>query len=187
MPKHSSASRRSLTFTALPWLGAFFVFAGFAGFAGSMFGSPDGARSRAGTSDVRRPRLLRPWRRPAPAAAAPASAPAVDPPGPPPASQASSDLPPGGAAAVGDVSPEAAIPEEDEQTKTWRARDSQVDESATLSGGVGLVHLQHAQSLAPGQFNLAFVTEYYAGNFLCTSSFPCPSRTGGDRRSRAIR
>ena len=41
------------------------------------------------------------------------------------------------------------------------------------------MHLQHAQSLAPGQFNLAFVTEYYTGNFLCTSSFPCADQITG--------
>jgi outer membrane protein OmpA-like peptidoglycan-associated protein len=79
------------------------------------------------------------------------------------------------------VSAEAAVAEEDEQARTWKERDQKVDESATLSGGVGLVHLQHAQSLAPGQFNLAFVTEYYAGNFLCTSSFPCSNQTTGER------
>ncbi len=39
--------------------------------------------------------------------------------------------------------------------------------------------MQHAQSVAPGQFNLAFVSEYYAGNFLCTSSFPCANPSGG--------
>ena len=79
------------------------------------------------------------------------------------------------------MSPEAAPAEEDEDTRNWRRRQSEANESATLSGGVGLVHLQHAQSLAPGQFNLAFVTEYYAGNFLCTPSFPCPNQGGGSQ------
>jgi outer membrane protein OmpA-like peptidoglycan-associated protein len=97
---------------------------------------------------------------------------------PPPAA----DPLPAGAAAVGEVSPQAgdvAAPAEDDQTREWKERDSQVDESATTTGGTGLLHLQHAQGLAPGQFNLAFVTEYYTGNFLCTQSFPCANQVTG--------
>jgi hypothetical protein len=34
----------------------------------------------------------------------------------------------------------------------WAARDAKMNEAATLTGGVGLVHTQHAQGGAPGQF-----------------------------------
>jgi outer membrane protein OmpA-like peptidoglycan-associated protein len=103
---------------------------------------------------------------------------------PPPASPPPTDAPAPatGAAAAGEVSPQAGddiLPEETDETRRWRERDAQVDESATTTGGVGLLHLQHAQGLAPGQFNLAFVTEYYTGNFLCTSSFPCSNQSTG--------
>jgi outer membrane protein OmpA-like peptidoglycan-associated protein len=84
------------------------------------------------------------------------------------------DAAPGGAAAAGEVSPEAL--EESDETREWKKRDRDVNEAATLTGSAGLLHLQHAQSVAPGQFNLAFVTEYYTGNFLCTSSFPCSNQ-----------
>ena len=166
-------------FSALPWLAALSV---------SLLLLPSTARAQAtpSGSGTQPP--------PAGAPAAPAPAPATTPtpagapaPAPAAAGAASEDIPPGvqpaggtGAAAAGDVSPEAAAPvEEDDSTREWRVRDREVNESATLSGGVGLVHLQHAQSLAPGQFNLAFVSEFYSGNFLCTSSFPCSNQTTG--------
>ncbi len=64
----------------------------------------------------------------------------------------------------------------------WAERDSRMNEAATLTGGVGLVHTQHAQGGAPGQFRVGFTTEYFSAGFLCTESFPCRnprSTTGG--------
>ena len=55
----------------------------------------------------------------------------------------------------------------------WAERDSKMNEAATLTGGVGLVHTQHAQGGAPGQFRVGFTTEYFSAGFLCTDSFPC--------------
>ena len=51
-------------------------------------------------------------------------------------------------------------------------------ESATLTGGVGLLHLQHAQGGAAGQFRVGFTTEYFSAGFLCTPSFPCQNPAG---------
>jgi outer membrane protein OmpA-like peptidoglycan-associated protein len=52
-------------------------------------------------------------------------------------------------------------------------------EAATLTGGVGLLHLQHAQGGAPGQFRVGFTTEYFSAGFLCTNDYPCRDpRTG---------
>jgi outer membrane protein OmpA-like peptidoglycan-associated protein len=61
----------------------------------------------------------------------------------------------------------------------WAARDRAVTESSTLTGGVGLLHMQHAQGNAAGQFNISFTTEYFSANFLCTPSFPCSNPNGG--------
>jgi outer membrane protein OmpA-like peptidoglycan-associated protein len=56
----------------------------------------------------------------------------------------------------------------------WVARDTDLNEANTLTGGSGLLRTQHAQSGAPGQFRLGIVSEWYTGNFLCTNTFPCP-------------
>jgi outer membrane protein OmpA-like peptidoglycan-associated protein len=98
---------------------------------------------------------------PAPAAApaAPAPAPAAAP--PPPVVEAA---PP---------SDEAAAAAE------WAERDSAVNESNTITGGTGLLHTQHAQSGAPGQFRIGFVAEWFKAGFLCTGKFPCPNPTAG--------
>jgi outer membrane protein OmpA-like peptidoglycan-associated protein len=63
----------------------------------------------------------------------------------------------------------------------WAERDRKMDEAATLTGGVGLVHVQHAQGGALGQFRVGFTTEYFSAGFLCSQSFPCrdPRNTGG--------
>ena len=64
----------------------------------------------------------------------------------------------------------------------WAERDRKMNEAATLTGGVGLLHTQHAQGGAPGQFRVAFTTEYFSAGFLCTDSQPCKdprSTTGG--------
>jgi outer membrane protein OmpA-like peptidoglycan-associated protein len=68
--------------------------------------------------------------------------------------------------------------------KEWEERDRKMDEAATLTGGVGLVHTQHAQGGAVGQFRVGFTSEWFSeSGFLCTATFPCrnpsnPSSTG---------
>jgi outer membrane protein OmpA-like peptidoglycan-associated protein len=55
----------------------------------------------------------------------------------------------------------------------WAERDRKMNEASTLTGGVGLVHTQHAQGGAPGQFRVGFTTEYMSAGFLCSTEFPC--------------
>jgi OmpA-OmpF porin, OOP family len=62
---------------------------------------------------------------------------------------------------------------EQERAREWAERDAKLDEGATLTGGVGLVHTQHAQGGAPGQFRVGFTTEYFSAGFLCSGEFPC--------------
>ena len=62
--------------------------------------------------------------------------------------------------------------------REWRERDRQLGETATLTGGVGLLHMQHAQGGAPGQIRLGFTTEYFSAGFLCTTDFPCKDPRG---------
>lgn len=73
----------------------------------------------------------------------------------------------GGASASGPEAPAS------DSEKEWQERDRKMNEAATLTGGVGLLHTQHAQGGAPGQFRLGFTTEYMSASFLCTSEFPC--------------
>jgi len=61
----------------------------------------------------------------------------------------------------------------------WRERDRQLSEQDTRGGGVGLLHTQHAESGAPGQLRLGFVSELFGAGFLCTTSYPCPNPRGG--------
>ena len=56
----------------------------------------------------------------------------------------------------------------------WAERDRKMNEADTLTGGVGLVHTQHAQGGAAGQFRVGFTTEYFSAGFLCSSSQQCP-------------
>lgn len=82
----------------------------------------------------------------------------------------------GGAAATAGAKSAAAPPAAqgpEDAEKAWAERDRKLDESATITGGVGLVHTQHAQGGAPGQFRLGFTTEFFSGAFLCTTEFPC--------------
>jgi len=59
-------------------------------------------------------------------------------------------------------------------------RERQLNEAMTLSGGMGLLRNQYASSGAPGQIRLGFSTEYFTGNFLCTSTQWCkPPLTAG--------
>ncbi|MBX3213974.1 MAG: carboxypeptidase regulatory-like domain-containing protein [Labilithrix sp.] len=68
----------------------------------------------------------------------------------------------------GEPADRAADPDKD-----WAARESKLNEGMTLNGGVGLIHTQHAQGGATGQFRVDFTTEYFSAGFLCTREFPC--------------
>ena len=68
---------------------------------------------------------------------------------------------------------------EADEKRVWAERDRAIDEGSTITGGSGLLHLQHAEGLAPGQFALGFTTEFLSSNFLCTSNFPCARPGGG--------
>jgi outer membrane protein OmpA-like peptidoglycan-associated protein len=110
---------------------------------------------------------------PPPAAPAPAPAPA---PGAP-AAPAPGAAPAEGAAAApaeGEDAEDAAVAAE------WAERDRWLNESNTLNGGTGLLKTQHAQSGAPGQFRIGFVTEWYQAGFLCSGQFPCVNPGGGN-------
>lgn len=67
--------------------------------------------------------------------------------------------------------PPVAEPESKEQA--WAEREAKLNDAATLTGGVGLMHTQHAQGGAVGQFRVGFTTEYFSAGFLCSSEFPC--------------
>lgn len=70
------------------------------------------------------------------------------------------------------TAPADASPQ-DKEEKKWRDREQKLNESATLTGGVGLLHTQHATAGAPGQFRVGFTTEYMSAGFLCSKEFPC--------------
>ena len=63
----------------------------------------------------------------------------------------------------------------------WAARERDLMESSAINGGVGLLHMQHAQGGSPGQFRIGFTSEYFSAGFLCTSSFPCPNPAGAGK------
>ncbi len=77
------------------------------------------------------------------------------------------------------------MPAESDAEKEWKERERQLNESATLTGGVGLLHTQHAAGGAPGQFRVGFTTEYFSAGFLCSREFPCPDprSAGGQIRN----
>ncbi len=82
------------------------------------------------------------------------------------------------------ASPEAAPdvsapPDQDAQDPEWVERDRAINESNTITGGTGLLHTQHAQSGAVGQFRIGFVGEWFKSGFLCTDKFSCPNPNGG--------
>ncbi|MCL2448244.1 MAG: hypothetical protein FWD17_04805, partial [Polyangiaceae bacterium] len=118
-----------------------------------------------------------------PPAAAPPAAPAQ--PAPPAAAGRTSETtsaPPVTAEAPGSEpaepdatdTPEAAPESPPAEPTEWMLRDRDAYESNTLSGGLGLLRTQHAESTAPGQFRLSLVGEWFSANFLCTNKFPCP-------------
>ncbi|HEX8796776.1 MAG TPA: carboxypeptidase regulatory-like domain-containing protein [Polyangiaceae bacterium] len=69
--------------------------------------------------------------------------------------------------------------DETEEAAEWAERDELVNEANTKTGGTGLLRTQHAETGAPGQFRLQFVTEWFSAGFLCSNGFPCPNPTGG--------
>ncbi|MBL0197379.1 MAG: carboxypeptidase regulatory-like domain-containing protein [Myxococcales bacterium] len=82
---------------------------------------------------------------------------------------------PGAPAAPASVSPAALVSPDDE----WLARDRKLNESPTLIGGVGLLHMPFAQGGAPGQFRVAFTAETFSAGFLCTAEQPCRNPRAG--------
>ena len=60
-----------------------------------------------------------------------------------------------------------------ELAREWAQREAKLNEASTLTGGVGLLHTQHAQGGAVGQFRVAFTTEYFSAGFLCSREYPC--------------
>src|SRR5690348_4341117 len=58
------------------------------------------------------------------------------------------------------VTGEKAAPQEGEKEREWKEREAKLNEAATLTGGVGLLHTQHAAGGAAGQFRVGFTTEY---------------------------
>ncbi len=119
---------------------------------------------------------------PAPAAAA-ADAPAAA----APAAAAPAAAAPAAVAPVAGAPVEAgaivdAIPEEGGGgSPEWKERDRQLNEVSSLGGGVGLLHMQHAQGGAPGQFRMAFTSEFFSAGFLCNTTSPCPALKAGGK------
>ncbi len=112
---------------------------------------------------------------PADTAAAPPAAASTE---APPAAEAAP--PPEGAPTAATMAAEDA--EEAAEKAEWSARDVAVNESNTITGGVGLLKTQHAQSGAPGQFRIGFVGEWFSAGFLCTTNFSCPPLPGTTAR-----
>jgi outer membrane protein OmpA-like peptidoglycan-associated protein len=99
---------------------------------------------------------------------APLTARAVGPPTPPPAV---APAPPAEAGpSDADLAREAAM---------WAERDRKLAETDAIVGGVGMLHVQHAQSGAPGQFRMGFTSEFFSSGFLCTTQYTCPNPSGG--------
>jgi hypothetical protein len=99
----------------------------------------------------------------------------------PAASPAASAVPAAAAPLPADAaaaSAPAADASEAQTDAVWAARDRQINEADTRTGGSGLLHTQHAQTGAPGQFRLGFNTEWFSAGFLCTDAFKCPPKPG---------
>lgn len=80
------------------------------------------------------------------------------------------------------VTGEKSAAKEGEAEKEWKERERMLNEAPTLTGGVGLLHTQHAAGGAPGQFRVGFTTEYFSAGFLCSREFPCPDpRNAGNQ------
>ena len=72
------------------------------------------------------------------------------------------------------AAPEADEPDDAADAAEWAERDRAVNESNTLTGGTGLLHTQHAQSGAPGQFRLGFVDRVVHGRLPLHRQVPLP-------------
>ncbi len=77
------------------------------------------------------------------------------------------------------ASPDTSDADEAEEAEEWAERDRLVNESNTITGGTGLLKTQHAQTGAPGQLRIGFVSEWFSAGFLCNSQYPCPNPTRG--------
>jgi outer membrane protein OmpA-like peptidoglycan-associated protein len=164
LAKLTIRARRALFSSSLPLL----AFAGAGLFAASpayaqsvTFGAGGGTPAPAGA---------------APAAAVPADAApaAVTPAGGAPAAVVA--VPAAGEPAVTEVPGEGGG-----NSPEWRERDRQLMEASSLGGGVGLLHMQHAQGGAPGQFRMGFTSEFFSSGFLCSTTAPCPPLTTGGK------
>ncbi len=69
--------------------------------------------------------------------------------------------------------------EEAPRSDEWVDRDSAIDESNSLWGGMGLLHTIHAQPGKSGQFRLGFTTEFMSASFLCSTVYNCNNPAGG--------
>lgn len=127
---------------------------------------------------------------------APVAAP-VTPPGAPPGTAAPKAATPtvlASNASIANASAQANFASEPEKATSAMARPAPADEDAfyrdqreqsltlgnSLSGGVGLLHLQTAFSGAPGTFRTSFISGYFSGSqFLCPTADACtiPSDT----------
>jgi outer membrane protein OmpA-like peptidoglycan-associated protein len=75
--------------------------------------------------------------------------------------------------------PDAPTPEEAAEAAEWARRDRAIGESNSITGGTGLLHMQHAETGEPGQLRIGFIGEWFKAGFLCTTKFPCPNPNGG--------
>src|SRR5687768_5990423 len=79
----------------------------------------------------------------------------------------------GGASGNATSAAPASSSNANKENDEWAERDRKMNEAATITGGVGLVHTQHAQGGAAGQIRVGFTTEYMSAGFLCSTEFPC--------------
>jgi outer membrane protein OmpA-like peptidoglycan-associated protein len=75
--------------------------------------------------------------------------------------------------------PEVAPPAVDPEIAAWNARQEALFETDAITGGVGLLRTQHAESGLPGQFRMGLVSDFFRAGFLCTKKYPCPNPAGG--------
>jgi len=68
---------------------------------------------------------------------------------------------------------------DDTTSGEWLWRERMLSESNTITGSTGLLHTQHAQTGAQGQFRISLVGEWFDEGFLCTAKYPCQNPKGG--------
>jgi len=74
--------------------------------------------------------------------------------------------------------PPHASDSDDPTSGEWAWRERMLSESNTITGGTGLLHTQHAQTGAQGEFRISLVGEGFSEGFLCTTKYPCPNPKG---------